>query len=178
MKIGRVYGIDLCVNIWFLMQLGLFFVAGILDKGLILFAVVLVHEVAHTVIARRLGVRVLAIELLPFGGVAKLGSELALDTKKEMAIAVAGPLANLIMIGLALGFRSYGLWDEELGNFFLQCNLLLLIFNLLPALPLDGGRILRAYWARWIGLKQATYLCAVMGQAWAVIITLLGSLGL
>ncbi|WP_031513173.1 M50 family metallopeptidase [Desulfofalx alkaliphila] len=178
MRVGRVYGIDLHINGWFIVQLSLFFIAGILDKGLILFAVVLIHEIAHTVAAMRLGVQVVAIELLPFGGVARLGSELALNTKKEMLVAMAGPFANLVMIGVALGFHSYGLWDDELGRFFLQCNVMLMLFNLLPALPLDGGRVLRAYLAQWMGLREATYLCIGMGQAWAVIITSLATLGL
>ncbi len=178
MKVGRVFGIDMHINSWFLFQLSLFFIAGILDKGLLLFAVVLLHELAHTVTAVRLGVRVIEIELLPFGGVARLGSELALNTRKEMAVAIAGPLSNLVMIALALGFRSYGMWDEELGDFFIQCNLMLAVFNMLPALPLDGGRVLRAYLAWWMGLRQATYLCTAMGQAWAVVIVSLAALGL
>ncbi|MBO8137266.1 MAG: M50 family metallopeptidase [Desulfotomaculum sp.] len=178
MKVGRVCGIDLHINGWFLFQLSLFFVAGILEKGLILFAVVLVHEIAHTITAVRLGIQVIEIELLPFGGVARLGTELALNTQKEIAVAMAGPLSNLALIGLALGFRSYGLWNEELGRFFLQCNILLAGFNLLPALPLDGGRVLRAYLAGWVGLKQATYLCSAMGQAWAVLVTSLAVSGL
>lgn len=178
MRVGRVHGIDLHINGWFLIQLSLFFVAGILDKGLILFAVVIIHEIAHTVVALRLGVQVLEIELLPFGGVARLGSELALNTKKEMAVAMAGPFANLVMIGLALGFHSYGFWDDELGRFFLQCNLMLMAFNLIPALPLDGGRVLRAYLSRWMGLRQATYFCTAMGQAWAVVIVSLATMGL
>lgn len=178
MRVGRVCGIDLHINGWFLFQLSLFFVAGILEKGLILFAVVLVHEIAHTITAVRLGIQVIEIELLPFGGVARLGTELALNTQKEIAVAMAGPLSNLALIGLALGFRSYGLWNEELGRFFLQCNILLAGFNLLPALPLDGGRVLRAYLAGWVGLKQATYLCSAMGQAWAVLVTSLAVSGL
>ncbi|MTI81524.1 MAG: peptidase M50 [Firmicutes bacterium] len=178
MRVGRLYGIDMHVNGWFLFQLSLFFVAGILDKGLILFGVVLVHEIAHTIAAMRLGVQVLEVELLPFGGVARLGSELALDTRKEIAVAVAGPLSNMAMIGLALGFRSYGLIDEELGRFFIQSNMMLAGFNLLPALPLDGGRVMRAYLAKWMGLRQATYLCTGMGQAWAVVISSLAILGL
>lgn len=178
MKVGRVYGIDMYINGWFIFQLSLFFIAGILDKGLILFAVVLFHELAHTVTAIRLGVKVLEIELLPFGGVARLGSELALNTRKEIIVALAGPLSNLVLVGLALGLRNYGYWDEELGRFFIQCNIMLAAFNMLPALPLDGGRVLRAYMAQWLGLKQATYVCIAMGQALAVLITALATLGL
>ncbi|MEG6614875.1 M50 family metallopeptidase [Peptococcaceae bacterium 1198_IL3148] len=178
MKVGRVHGIDLYINGWFIFQLSLFFVAGILDKGLILFAVVLLHELAHTVTAIRMGVKVLEIELLPFGGVARLGSDLALNTKKEIIVALAGPLSNLVLIGLALGMRNCSFWDEELGRFFIQSNIMLALFNMLPALPLDGGRVLRAYIAPWMGLKQATYLCTAMGQAWAVLITALATLGL
>lgn len=178
MKVGRVYGIDLYINGWFIFHLSLFFIAGLLDKGLILFGVVLLHELAHTVTAMRYGIKVLEIELLPFGGVARLGSELALNPRKESIVALAGPLTNLLLIALALAARNYGFWHEELGPFFIQCNALLATFNMLPALPLDGGRVLRAYLARSIGLRQATYFCIALGQGGAVLITTLATLGL
>lgn len=178
MKVGKICGIDLHINGWFIFHLSLFFIAGLLDKGLVLFGVVLLHELAHTLVAMRLGIKVLEIELLPFGGVARLGSELALNPRKETLVALAGPLTNILLIALALAARNYGLWHEELSPFFIQCNVLLAAFNLLPALPLDGGRVLRAYLALSLGVRRASYFCIALGQGAAVVITTLATLGL
>ncbi|RYD01760.1 hypothetical protein N752_28300 [Desulforamulus aquiferis] len=101
MRIGRIFGIDIYFNLWFIALLGLFFVAGVLEKGLIVFAVVLFHEFAHTIAARFYGVRVIDIEILPFGGVARVGSEVSITPAKEIAVALAGPFSNLLLIGIA-----------------------------------------------------------------------------
>lgn len=178
MKIGRVMGVQLHLNNFFLALLGLFFVAGVLDKGLIAFGVVLAHEFAHVATARWLNVPVAEVELLPFGGVTRVGADLVMDPSKEFYVAAAGPASNLVMVGIGVAFKNYGLWDNNLGPFFLQCNLLIAAFNLLPALPLDGGRVYRAYLAPRMGIRDATYRAAGLGQAWAVIIAMFGSVGL
>lgn len=178
MKIGRVTGVELHLNNMFLALLGLFFVAGVLGKGLIAFGVVLLHELAHVAVARRLGVHVSDIELLPFGGVSRMGGEVVTDPTREVYVAIAGPAANLFLFGLGTTMQSLGIWHDELGMFFLQCNLMVAAFNLLPALPLDGGRVLRAYLARRIGLKEATHKAAWWGQYWGVAIFAAGLAGL
>ena len=178
MRIGRLAGVEVHLNNAFLALLGLFFVAGVLVKGLIAFAVVLLHELAHVAAARRFGVYVQDVELLPFGGVSRMGSEVVFDPSKEVGVAFAGPAANLLLTGLVITLNNYGLWDNELGRFFLQCNLMIAAFNLLPALPLDGGRIFRAYLARRVGFKQATYQASWWGQFWGVVIVLCGTAGL
>ena len=178
MRVGRVMGVELYLNVFFLAILGLFFIAGVMGKGLIAFAVVLVHELAHVAVARRLLVPVGEIELLPFGGVTRMGGDLVLDPVKEVYVACAGPASNLLMAALGMAFKNHGLWDEQLGPFFLQCNLLIAAFNLLPALPLDGGRIYRAYLALRVGIREATCRAAGLGQGWAVATVLLGSVGL
>ncbi|MDI6710558.1 MAG: site-2 protease family protein [Thermoanaerobacterales bacterium] len=177
MKLGRFQGITLEINNWFLALLGVYFAAGVLDRGMVAFATVLLHELAHVWTARRLGMTVSKVELLPFGGVARIDSALALDPPREMLVAAAGPVSNLILIGLALGLSRYGYWHEELGPFFIQTNLLLFLFNLLPGLPLDGGRVARAMLARRASLSDATYRTASWGQVWGVILTLAGSAG-
>lgn len=178
MKIGRAMGVEIHLNVFFIALLGLYFVAGILERGLIVFGVVLLHEWAHAIAARWEQVEVTSVELLPFGGVARVAADLVLDPKKEALVAMAGPAANLILIGLALGLKNYGLWDNHLGPFFLQSNLILALFNLLPALPLDGGRVLRAWLACRSGAAKATYITAWLGQAAAVVIAILGLLGI
>jgi stage IV sporulation protein FB len=172
-----VAGIEIHLNIFFLALIGLFFVAGVLGKGLIAFAVVFLHELGHIISARRLGVLVSDVELLPFGGVSRLGEDLFFDPSKEIYVAVAGPLVNVVLVGLGVAMKNYGLWDETLGPFFLQCNLMVAAFNLLPAFPLDGGRIFRAWLAGRTGFRRATYYAACWGQAWGVIVVAGGFLG-
>lgn len=178
MKVGRVSGVEIHLNNAFLALLGLFFVAGVLGKGLIAFSVVLLHELAHVAAAKRFGVHVSDVELLPFGGVSRMGSEVVFDPSKEVYVAAAGPATNLLLVGLGTVLKNYGLWDDDLGPFFLQCNLMVAAFNLLPALPLDGGRVFRAYLARRVGLREATHRAAWWGQFWGVAIILGGTAGL
>jgi len=109
--------------------------------------------------------------------VARIDGALALDPSREMLVAAAGPASNLVLIMLALGLGRYGLWHEELSPFFIQTNLLLFLFNLLPGLPLDGGRVARAVLARRASLSDATYRTACWGQLWGVLLTLAGSAG-
>lgn len=177
MRIGRVRGIEFSINNWFLALLGVYFAAGVLDKGLTAFAAVLLHEAAHTVVARRLNFAVDRVELLPFGGVARMSNRLVLEPAKEIKVAAAGPLTNLVLIVTALGLQRCGIWHETLGPFFVQCNLILFLFNLLPGLPLDGGRVFRALLARRMNLPAATHRMAVMGQFWGLSVMVLGSVG-
>ncbi len=178
MRVGRVYGVEIHLNNAFLVLLGLFFMAGVLGKGLIAFAVVFLHELAHVTAARRFGVHVSDVELLPFGGVSRMGGEIVFDPTREMYVAAAGPATNLLLLGLGIALKNYGLWDDNLGSFFLQCNLMVAAFNLLPARPLDGGRVFRAYLARRTGFREATYRAAWWGQFWGVVIVLGGTIGL
>ena len=91
MKVCTVSGVQIHLNNIFLALLGLFFVAGVLAKGLIAFSIVLLHELAHVAAARRLGVNVADVELLPFGGVCRIGGEVVLDPAREVLVASAGP---------------------------------------------------------------------------------------
>lgn len=178
MKVMRLMGTNIYLNPFFLGVLALFFVAGVLINGLIAFAIVLIHELAHVAAARRYGVKVDEVELLPFGGVARMGYELPMNPYKEAKIAIAGPACNFLLVFVAIAFKNHGLWHNDLGPFFIQCNLLIAFFNLLPALPLDGGRVYRAYLATKTGLSDATRVAASWGQKWAVAIFLLGCLGI
>lgn len=171
-------GVEIHLNNAFLALLGLFFVAGVLLQGLIVFSVVLLHELAHVAAARRFGINVSDVELLPFGGVSRIGGEVVLNPSREALVAAAGPSANLLLAGLATALKGYGLWDGQLTSFFIQSNFLMASFNLLPALPLDGGRVFRAYLARRVGFREATYKAAWLGQFWGVSIVLLGTAGL
>lgn len=178
MKIFRFMGTDVYLNPFFLGLLALFFAAGVLVKGLIAFGIVLMHEFAHVAAARKLGITVTQVELLPFGGVARMGEELSLEPGKEARVAAAGPACNFLMVLLAVALKNYNIWHNNLGPFFIQCNLLVAAFNLLPGLPLDGGRVYRACLARKLGLSEATRLTARYGQVWAVVLIIFGLIGI
>ena len=177
MKICRIKGVDFSINNWFIALIGVYFVAGVLDKGLVAFVVVLMHELSHALVARRLNFEVSSVELLPFGGVARMSNKLPLEPQKEIKVAAAGPLTNLALVFVAIGFGHYGIWHDVLGAFFIQCNIILFLFNLLPGLPLDGGRVLRAYLARRMSLPVATCRMAMLGQLWGILIIALGTVG-
>lgn len=106
-----------------------------------LFAIVFIHEWGHVAAARWFGVNVVSVQMLPFGGVAVMEDTTFLNAGREMLIAVAGPLQNGLLIGLAWLLHAFGLWDGPFYEYFVQGNILIALFNLLPVLPLDGGKI-------------------------------------
>src|SRR5215472_1597549 len=126
--------------------------AGIIELGLVyallLFASVVLHELSHAIVARRLGIPIGNITLFLFGGVASIKREPGSPTD-ELAMAAAGPAASIV-IGLLCWVVMWPLparflWANELLLFLGWSNIALAIFNLLPAFPSDGGRILRAF---------------------------------
>lgn len=187
-RIGRVMGIDLYVHVTFLVLL--FFVAHQAYRvrgawvdafGAVLFVaaffgVVVLHELGHCLTARRFGIPTRDITLLPIGGVARL-ERLPERPGQELVIALAGPAVNVVLGALLYallrapapgqllgGVRLVG--GELLVNLF-YANALMAVFNLIPAFPMDGGRVLRAVLA-WKGdYARATERAATVGQALA-----------
>lgn len=106
-----------------------------------LFAIVFVHEMGHIAAAKWCGITVLSVQMLPFGGVAVMEDTGHLSGWREISIALAGPLQNVILILVAWIIHLAGLWDGFFLTYFIHCNLLIALFNLLPILPLDGGKI-------------------------------------
>lgn len=111
---------------------------------LALFAIVFIHEMGHVFAARMYGIKVLSVQMLPFGGVAVMEDAGDLTAGREIAIALAGPLQNVLLIGASLLLHAAGIWDGPFLDYFIQSNLLIALFNLLPILPLDGGKISQA----------------------------------
>ncbi len=160
---------------------------------LLLFAIVVLHELGHSFAALRYGVPVRQIVLLPIGGVAELG-RIPEKPIQEFVIAIAGPLVNfglaiiLAVIGLILGqeigLRSLRELLANLGqlnfaaifSYVFVSNLFLGVFNLLPAFPMDGGRVLRALLATQLDYRQATAIAASIGQGLAWLLGLWGFL--
>ncbi|HEX3030890.1 MAG TPA: M50 family metallopeptidase [Bacillota bacterium] len=183
MIVGNLKGTRIILNPYFLGLLAVYFLAGVMVKGVLVFALVLYHELCHVITARWLGIRVSEIELLPFGGVARMDEMLELKPELEMRVAWAGPLSNVLLVFLILGGRTYGwgaadFWSSALVQYLEKANILMLAFNLLPALPLDGGRIYRAFLVPRVGLQEGTRLAAGMGRGIALSLIVLGLIGL
>jgi Zn-dependent protease/predicted transcriptional regulator len=148
-----------------------------------LFGCVLLHEFGHALTARRFGVRTRDIILLPIGGLARL-ERIPDQPAQEFWIAIAGPAVNVaIAMLIAAGqLFSSGLWpsteldlgEGSLAERLLFVNLFLVFFNLLPAFPMDGGRVLRALLALRLDYARATNIAATIGQGMAVLFFLAG----
>ncbi|MBE3578137.1 MAG: M50 family metallopeptidase [Limnochordales bacterium] len=155
------------------------FLAGVgqLGVGLFYFGLILVHELAHVLVAYRFGMRVARVELTPLGGRAYIPELNVVDPSAEISIALAGPLTNLILgVGPGLVVAALGVVpDRDLLVVWQQINLSLAFFNLLPGLPLDGGRILRALLTPRLGWIAATRTAAHLGEWWGLASTVAGA---
>lgn len=194
-KIGKLFGIDVYLHFTFLLLLALvgFYYwratqnleAALQGVAFIvaIFCCVVLHELGHALMARRYGIRTRDITLLPIGGVAHL-EKMPEKPIQELWVALAGPAVNVVIafvlvIGLAVtgGFvpvEEIGVSSGSFGQRLLLLNLLLAAFNLLPAFPMDGGRVLRALLAFKMGRRRATAIAANVGQMMAIGFVIIG----
>ena len=148
-----------------------------------LFACVLLHEFGHIAMARRFGVRTPDVVLLPIGGLARL-ERIPEVPRQELLIALAGPAVTLLLSGaFALVVRLQGAslapgrgapWEWSLPLALFAANAGLLVFNLIPAFPMDGGRVLRAALASRLGFARGTRIAASVGRGFAMLFGLWG----
>ena len=152
---------------------------------LVLFGCVVLHEFGHIWAARRYGIRTPDVTLLPIGGVASM-ERMPEKPTQEIVVALAGPAVNLLIAAVLiaiLGIRfDLGQMSFEglQAGFWAQvaiANIVLLVFNLIPAFPMDGGRVLRALLVIWLGFGPATRVAARIGQGLAVVLAILGFWG-
>jgi len=148
-----------------------------------LFAGVLVHELAHSLVALHKGIAINSITLMIFGGIAQM-EEGTPDPRTELPMALVGPVASLVLglvcCGLVYAAPSVtanpgmqGVWIFVLG-YLGMLNIILCAFNLLPAFPMDGGRVLRAWLARRMPLHRATTIAADIGKGFAIVFGIIG----
>lgn len=140
----RIGGITLSLHPLFVIIMLLSVLTGQFLELLTLFAIVLIHEFGHVGAARMYGLDVVSVQLLPFGGVAVVEDHGRMTAGKEIIIALAGPLQNAVMISAAWLLLSAGWGNPEFLQYLIHANTVIALFNLLPVLPLDGGRIVRA----------------------------------
>jgi len=153
---------------------------------LLLFACVLLHEFGHIVAARRYGIRTPDVTVLPIGGVASL-ERMPDKPSQEIVVALAGPAVNLVIalvLVVVLGARfdltqvaQLEQAQSTLTGRLAAANVALLVFNLIPAFPMDGGRVLRALLATGLGYTRATRVAASIGQGLAVVLAIVGLMG-
>lgn len=189
LKIFSVFGIPVELHISFLVLMLLIYIVAffnfypsinLLTAVLItlVFVTVVLHELSHSYVAKRYGIKIQRIVLLPIGGVSEM-EEIPKDPAQELRIALAGPVANLIIA--VISFFILIIFRNSLSTvligalyYFIVVNLLLGLFNLLPAFPMDGGRILRAYLAERMSFIKATKLAANIGKQFAIIMAVVG----
>ena len=194
-RIARVAGIDILVHWTFgLLLVGLFAfymvqgataaAAGLgISLVMALFLCVVLHELGHALMARRFDVPTRDITLYPIGGVARL-QRLPDDPIKEFWIAIAGPAVNVVIAVVLFAIIVVGGFTLRPGNMaepaqgfiatLMWLNVALVAFNMLPAFPMDGGRVLRAVLASRMDYTRATEIAANVGQGMAVVFGLLG----
>ncbi len=194
--IAKVSGIVLKVHVTFLALLAFvgwtYYQSGGTEAALfglafvsLLFVCVLLHEFGHAFAARAFGIRTPDITLLPIGGVARL-ERMPEHPRQELIVALAGPAVNVVIalgLWLALGL-SVGSGDlttfgaqRDLAVQLLQVNVVLIVFNLIPAFPMDGGRVLRALLAMRFSHTKATVIAARVGQVMAALFVVAGFFG-
>jgi stage IV sporulation protein FB len=197
LNIGSIAGTQVRVHITFLLFLGWIFFASYTAGGsqeawsgltfmLLLFACVLAHEFGHIFTARAFGVKTPDVTLLPIGGLARL-ERIPEEPHQEFLIAIAGPLVNVVIaFGLVLlagahldtsVLSAVESSKASLVDRLAVVNLFLALFNMIPAFPMDGGRVLRALLATRLGFVRATEIAAFIGQGLAFALGFAGLFG-
>jgi Zn-dependent protease len=197
LKIARLAGIDVFVH-WTFLILIVWVVYSQMNQGqtfeeslwsvwfiLALFACVVLHELGHALTARRYGIQTRNIILLPIGGVANL-EKMPDNPVQELKVALAGPAVNVVIAALlfVILYLTDGFPDPEsisekitLATFLpalLVVNIMLVVFNLIPAFPMDGGRVLRALLSMRFGRARATGIAAQLGQFLGIAFVVIG----
>lgn len=185
-KLFRVAGIEVRIHVTFLLLLAFLALGNFAADGsaaaihavafvCLVFLCVLLHEFGHALAARRYGIHTPDITLLPIGGLARL-ERMPEKPSEELVVAIAGPLVNvaiaLLLFPFAQGLFHPGIIEEtDVGLIpkLFAANIMLVLFNLIPAFPMDGGRVLRAFLAMRMDYARATSIAASIGQGIAVL---------
>lgn len=193
-NVGSIAGTAIRIHITFLLFLAWIFIASWASGGagaawnglafmILLFLCVLAHEFGHILTARAFGVRTPDVTLLPIGGVARL-ERIPEEPRQELLVAVAGPLVNvaiavilIVAFGADISSQRAAAVDNasvSMVDRLAAVNLFLAAFNIIPAFPMDGGRVLRALLAIRLGHVRATEIAAVIGQWFAFALGFIG----
>lgn len=133
------------------------------------------HELSHLLGAKLMHVRVEQVRLMPFGGAAHIGNPYALSAMQLLITSLAGPLANLLGLILAAALTHWNVLSSSFALSMISANLILMLFNLVPALPLDGGRMLYALLFPVIGRERAVEIGILLGRIVAALLLALAA---
>ncbi|MBL8859709.1 MAG: site-2 protease family protein [Planctomycetes bacterium] len=183
-KIGSILGITIRVHVLLVVLLALFAFGGSRSTAevislALLFPILLLHELGHCLVARKFGLGVLDITLWPLGGMARM-TNMPESGRVEGWVAVAGPAVNFVLAALIIPVWMLALMMDERSDltsilwYALWINIVLGVFNLIPAFPTDGGRILRAIFSRSVDWERATERAVFVGRIFAVLIGVVG----
>jgi len=186
-RLFKIFGISINIHITFILLLLVALSGGVKWVFIIaaVFFFVTVHELCHSLVAKRFGIKVREITLLPIGGVASM-AKMPEKPAQELLISIAGPMSNIAVIVVFFFPLKYLLGPEVLFHpistkswpltfaYVYWINLALAGFNLLPAFPMDGGRVLRALLATRMGYQKATRIAVSFGHVFALIFAYFG----
>lgn len=191
LEIARIAGIRVRLHITFLLLIAWLF-SGYYQRGgsafaasqvlfvILLFTCVVLHEFGHALAAQGFGIRTFDITLLPIGGVARL-ERMPEKPVQELIVALAGPAVNVaialglfVVIGLRASLDPAELGGQDLLSKILAINIGLTLFNLLPAFPMDGGRVLRALLGMRLSFLRSTQIAAAIGKVFAIMFGIVG----
>jgi Zn-dependent protease len=185
-RLGRLFGVPVYIHITFFLLLGVIGVWGLVESGagyaiegvaliIAIFSCVLLHEFGHILTARRYGIATQDVTLLPIGGVARL-RRMPSEPRQELIVAIAGPAVNVVIASVLFPFVL--LTQSAFLAQLLVVNVMLIVFNLLPAFPMDGGRVLRALLATRLSYVRATDVATTIGKGMAVLFLVVGLFGI
>ena len=174
MELLKIAGVSIRVHPTFLLVLVVYGVLGLAAQALLVFTLVLGHELAHLLTAKAYGFKVVGLELFPFGGAAYCDDLFEGRKLEESIMALAGPMFNVMLLFVAQALRWNGVWTGGLADEFVRLNFWLAAFNLIPVLPLDGGRVVRALFAEGFGFVRTTKFLARAGQWLGLLFALYG----
>lgn len=164
-----VHIVRIKLNVFFILFLFASCLVGWLQQSIIMFSSVMFHEFGHVLTAKMLKIKVYEVELMPYGGISRMEELSKLGGTAEAAVSAAGPAASFILSLVFSFFREYSLLLDSAYRY----NLIICLFNLLPVIPLDGGKITRNLLCFFLGYRQATKILSSAGKIAAFL--LLGS---
>lgn len=173
----KLMGIEIYIDIFFMGIIVLSLISGLLKAMIALFLALGIHEFAHILTARGLGYTIDKINIMPFGGIMDIKEFDETMSDSQLVIIMAGPIANFIAAIFLLFLISRGFLSLNFCRVFISRQLYLGFFNLLPALPLDGGRIFVIWLRQKVTFISAIRITAMTGKVLAVVLFIIGIAG-
>ena len=175
MKLCKIFNIQIRVSYLFFIILVFSMFFNCFDQLLIFVVVILIHELAHCYVSTYYDIGISEIKFFIFGGVARFQEHIEENSKQEIIIASAGPITNFVLIFITLLIMDkFHIEKGHMIQLFLTANMVVGLFNLIPVLPLDGGRVARGILGNYLGIKRATYMVVRLGYCICILLFVIG----